>query len=187
MLLKRLDPLDPRQPFSCADADLDEFYLRDSIDGGHELMAVTYTMEDENSGEILAFFCVSNDAIKKELVQSTYRRLTRALPQRKRYASMPAVKIGRLGVSSTSQGNGVGKMVLDFIKGWFTEGNKTGCRFITVDAYNTPQVISFYRRNGFDFLTEEKVDKFGNAPKTRIMYFDLIKFRDSVAPLNEAR
>jgi hypothetical protein len=49
---------------------------------------------------------------------------------------MPAVKIGRLGVAHASQRDGTGTQVLDFLKMWFTVGNKTGCRFIVVDAYN---------------------------------------------------
>lgn len=35
------------------------------------------------------------------------------------------------------------------IKAFFLNENRTGCRFITVDAYNRPEVIEFYRRNGF--------------------------------------
>ncbi|VAW70858.1 hypothetical protein MNBD_GAMMA10-395, partial [hydrothermal vent metagenome] len=52
--------------------------------------------------------------------------------------------------------------------------NKTGCRFIVVDAYNKPEVIRFYKRNGFDFLHngDKKED-------TRIMIFDLIFFADA--------
>ena len=55
---------------------------------------------------------------------------------------------------------------------WFTVGNKTGCRFLIVDAYNRSEAVSFYRRNGFEFLTSSD-----EADSTRIMYFDLITFR----------
>lgn len=60
---------------------------------------------------------------------------------------------------------------MDFIKAFFALKNKTGCRFITVDAYNYPATINFYKKNGFDFLTsqDEKED-------TRSMYFDLMTF-----------
>jgi hypothetical protein len=49
--------------------------------------------------------------------------------------------------------------------------HKTGCRFITVDAYNNPDTIDFYRRNDFDFLIagDEQDD-------TRQMYYDLKPF-----------
>ena len=47
-------------------------------------------------------------------------------------------------------GKGIGSEALDFIKGWFySSSNKTGCRFVIVDAVNEPQVLSFYEKNGF--------------------------------------
>ncbi|MFA5016173.1 MAG: GNAT family N-acetyltransferase [Methylobacter sp.] len=82
--------------------------------------------------------------------------------------TLPAVKIGRLAVDKRFQSNGVGSLVLDFIKGWFTEGNKTGCRFIVVDTLNKPDTLNFYSKNGFLYLNP-KDDK----DKTRLMYFNL--------------
>lgn len=46
--------------------------------------------------------------------------------------------------------------------------NKTGCRFLTVDAYL--KVIPFYRQNGFEFLSDNDADN----PYMRLMYFDLM-------------
>jgi hypothetical protein len=43
---------------------------------------------------------------------------------------------------------------------------QTGCRFLTVDAYQN--AVDFYIRNKFDFLTTED-----ESDKTRLMYFDL--------------
>jgi GNAT superfamily N-acetyltransferase len=170
--LRRLEPDDPRPRFSCGDSELDEFYAVDSVVGGRELLSVTYAFEDGH-GDVAAFFCVSNDAIKKRLLpRSSFKRLVRVVPHEKRYSSMPAVKIGRLGVSSEHRGAGVGTAVLDYLKTWFTVGNKTGCRFLVVDAYNQPEAMSFYSRNGFEFLTSSD-----EREATRIMYFDLITFR----------
>jgi hypothetical protein len=57
-------------------------------------------------------------------------------------------------------------MLLDFIKYFFIENNKTGCRFLTVDAYNN--AIEFYRNNNFKHLKEQEEDKI-----TSSLYFDL--------------
>lgn len=46
-------------------------------------------------------------------------------------------------------------------------GNKTGCRFIIVDAYQN--AIPFYERNGFVMLSSRDIND-----ETRLMYFDLI-------------
>ncbi len=169
--LRRLEPGDARPDFDCADTDLNEFYSEDSIVSGNELLSVTYVAE--HAGKVVAFFCVSNDAIKKEdLSGNRFKKLFRIIPRPKRYTSMPAVKIGRLGVSVDVQGQNYGTALLDYIKVWFKINNKTGCRFIIVDAYNDERVIRFYQRNEFDFLIlDEKNDQ------TRLMYFDLIKFR----------
>lgn len=85
---------------------------------------------------------------------------------------MPAVKIGRFATCRNMQCSGIGTEILDFVKFWFTTGNKTGCRFIIVDAYNKTRAISFYQKNGFDFLLQS--DK---KEETRLMYFDLITFK----------
>ncbi len=81
---------------------------------------------------------------------------------------MPAVKIGRLATSMNKQSNGVGSSILDYLKISFTSNNKTGCRFIVVDAYNNNKTIRFYEKNDFKFITN-----LDNTEKTRLMYFDL--------------
>lgn len=99
----------------------------------------------------------------------------------------PGVLIGRLGVSSEFAGNGIGSEALDFVKGWFySSSNKTGCRFVIVDAVNDPQVLSFYEKNDFRPLFPTEEQKFAytmgkkDAPiklDTRLMYFDLLNMR----------
>ncbi len=97
--------------------------------------------------------------------------------------NFPAVLIGRLGVSSAYQGKGmrIGSQIIDYVKDWFRSSeNKTGCRFIVVDAYNNEKTLHFYERNGFKKLykTEEEERAFLNLNAdeplaTRFMFFDL--------------
>ena len=56
---------------------------------------------------------------------------------------------------------------MDFIKSYFVFDNKTGCRFITVDAYI--DAIAFYGKNGFVPLNSDDED----SVYTRLLYFDL--------------
>jgi len=125
---------------------------------------------------LVAYFSVSNDAISRDhMPNNRFHRLFKSIPLEKRYSTLPAVKIGRLGVSKQAQGNKLGTDILNFLKVWFTDKNKTGCRFIVVDAYNNPRTINFYENNGFKFLVH------GNkSDNTRIMYFDLIPFMNFV-------
>jgi hypothetical protein len=46
------------------------------------------------------------------------------------------------------------------------EQQRTGCRFLTVDAYR--DAFPFYQKNYFNFLAGQ-----GLVDDTRIMYFDL--------------
>ena len=81
--------------------------------------------------------------------------------------SYPAVKLCRLGVDETAKGLRIGTAILNFIKSMFVINNKTGCRFLTVDAYLN--AVPFYEKNGFRFMNAED-----NDPHTRLMYYDLM-------------
>lgn len=143
----------------------------DSIAYSEHLLAVTYAYQTDN--ETVAFFSVLNDSIREDdTTKGQFKKISKPIPWRKRHKSHPAVKIGRFAVSVKWQRKNIGSQLMDFIKGYFTDRNKTGCRFITVDAYNNPPTIKFYQNNGFEFLTVD--DK---AEDTRLMYFDLITFK----------
>ena len=155
--------------FDCGDEDLNGFILTDAPLYRKEKLAVTYTVfEKSNHNHIVAFFSLSNDRISISDFDSKtkYNRFSRRFNNHKRLKSYPAAKIGRLGVSESLKGMNIGSMLLKFIKLYFTTDNKTGCRFITVDAYAA--AIPFYLRNGFVPLNEEDADE-----PTRLLYFDL--------------
>lgn len=133
-----------------------------------KLLSVTYLFEYNR--ETIAFFSVSNDKISITDFESKrgFKKLfADIMPTGKKYKSYPAVKIGRLGVHGPFQNCGFGGQLLDYIKGMFMTNNRTGCQYITVDAYN--QSLKFYEKNGFKFFTEE--DKNSD---TRQMYFSLV-------------
>lgn len=172
-MLVRLGVDDERDAdFDCGVADLNDFFHVDSRLACRELVSITYAFIE--NGQAIGFFSISNDAIRRELITgSAFKRLCDRVPRGKQYSGMPAVKIGRIGVSVNFQKQGIGTELLDFIKEWFTDGNnKTGCRFIVVDALNNDKAIGFYRKNGFVFLSDKDVKE-----KTRLMFFDLITFK----------
>jgi GNAT superfamily N-acetyltransferase len=171
--LIRLDGAYRIKRFDCGDQDLNEFLFKDAIPHIRELLAITYLFERDI--DTVAFFSVLNDRVSYDAKlfaeKKEWKKFISILPWGKRYRDLPAVKIGRLGIASKYQNAGIGTQVIDFIKMWFTSGNKTGCRLITVDAYNNPRTIKFYSKNGFDFLSQsDEIDK------TRLMYFDLMRF-----------
>ena len=171
------------KPIECGNEDLDNFFLKDAFLQERELLCKNYcfTLTDD-SNQIVASFTLSNDSIKK-LPNSRKKKVEKNIPYEKHYSSYPAVMIGRLGVDKQFQGQHIGAEVLDFIKAWFLDPlNKTGCRFILVDSYNTEKNIKFYLNNGFTFLfgSEEQEKEFRNLSeekelKTRLMFFDLVE------------
>lgn len=170
--IRRLDIDEDRPSFDCGDDDLNEFYAVDSKHNAKHLMAVTYVVE--RGGSVVAFFSLSNDSIKKQnLRPGVFDVITDLIPSQKRYSTLPAVKIGRLATSCSCQSSGIGSDILDYLKYWFTTGNKTGCRFIVVDAYNNSRTLQFYNRNGFSFLQDSDIER-----KTRLMIFDLMTVLD---------
>jgi len=130
--------------FDCGNDDLNEFFFQDSAHFDNEFMAVTYVWIE--NGKVAAFFSVSNDSISRKIDSTAYNRASRNVPNTKRYKTLPAVKIGRLAIHKNSQGKGLGSFLLNYIKYWFTNDNKTGCRFIVVDAMNVMETIGFYEK-----------------------------------------
>ena len=160
------------KPFKCKDEDLNGFLFDDARKYLADLMAVTYLWEDLANGKTVAYFSLLNDKITFDPEQRTvWNRLSRRVANPKRRKDYPAVKIGRLAVSEEYAGQSIGRDLIRLIKYVFTHGNRTGYRFITVDAYQ--DAVGFYRQCGFDFLstTDEK-------DKTRSMYYDLKRFMD---------
>jgi GNAT superfamily N-acetyltransferase len=169
--LSRLTPDFQIKPFDCGDLDLNDFLFSDAKRYNSELLAVTYLLE--NDTETIAFFSLLNDKITITDTDSKtqWRKLIRdRMPLGKRFSSYPAMKIGRLGVSLSHQGHGWGAIILDYLKELFISNNRTGCRYITVDAYR--QSLAFYEKNDFIFLTNSDRNS-----DTRLMYYDLIRLK----------
>jgi GNAT superfamily N-acetyltransferase len=173
--------------FSCGDKDLDDFFINDARLYASQLLGKTYyfaTIEKKSS--VVAAFTVANDSIKAALISKTLRnRVQRNIPNSKRTRNYPAILIARLGVSERYRGLHIGSQVIDYIKAWFTEEeNKSGCRFVVVDAYNKAETILFYQLNGFHLLydTEDEERKVFSIKgieslHSRMMYFDLMNLR----------
>ena len=165
--------IDTNKPFDCGDADLNDFLVVISADTPNatqfdkELLATTYVVEDGDSGKNVAYFSLLNDKVEREIAESTtWNNLSRQIPNAKRRSSYPALKIGRLAVCLEMRGSNIGTNIIKFISMLFSTRPVTGCRFITVDAYNS--AVGFYRKCDFKCLEQQD-----SHDETRLMYFDL--------------
>ncbi|MBW2346061.1 MAG: GNAT family N-acetyltransferase [Deltaproteobacteria bacterium] len=155
--------------FDCGDLDLNEFFQTDAANYRSELLAETYTLYLKGYRKLgpLAFVALANDVIKLSKPQKR-----KFIHHQKRYLKeYPGVKIARLGVDKQYQRFGVGTQFLNLLKAFFTTDNRTGCRFMTVDAYNDEKAPIFYEKNEFDFLHDKDA-----SDRTRIMFYDLKRF-----------
>ena len=178
--------------FTCKDEDITEFFTQDYADYAYQLLGKSYCFVKPDTSEIVCAFTVANSSVKVDSLPSNLRnKLNRKIPNAKRRPQYPAVLVGQLAVSDLFSRHHVGDELLDFIKSWFIDPlNKTGCRYVIVDAVNQPKVFEYYQRNGFKFLFSSDKEEWtflhnkGLEPatpvepmKTRLMYFDLIYLR----------
>ena len=184
--------LENSNEFDCGNQDLNEFFSKDLIPYSFELLGKSYCFTlDKDPKVITCAFTIANDSIKTlYLPNSRKRKVILEIPREKHMRSYPAVLIGRLGVHKDfriieGEKQRTGDQLMDFIKSWFIDGNnKTGCRFIVVDAYNDERVIRYYTANGFIMLfsSESQEKEYYNLDDsatlaTRLMFFDLILLR----------
>jgi len=167
--------------FDCGRADLNEFFHCDSYAHSEELLATTYYFQPKEATENKMFIPVALISLLNDRIEITKedrkgdkkdfgKKIKKTIPHPKRnYTSFPAVKIGRLGVLKKYQGQEIGTSLLNMLKELFLKNNRTGCRYITVDAYNDLGTLNFYLKNGFLPLWEKDKDD----PHSRILYFDL--------------
>lgn len=155
--------------FNCGDEDLNDFILNESQLYRKARLAVSYVIQKIDNKQVVGFFSLANDRVsisdfesKTEFNKFRKKRFV----NEKRIKSYPAVKICRLAVDESAKGMSLGTFILDFIKTYFVVDNKTGCRFITVDAYSN--AIPFYLKNQFLPLSQDS-----DSDHTRLLFFDL--------------
>jgi len=199
------DLIEQCEEFVCEkDKEINNFFHNEYSGYAEQLLGKSYCFVDERaSNKIVCAFTVANAAINISSIPNSKRnKLNRKIPHSKQRSQYPAVLIGQLAVFNGYNHCNIGDELMDFIKAWFISSeNKTGCRYLIVDATNTPKVIQYYIDNGFDLIfssDEEELKYLGNklhcdcwinklkskfcrvtssSIKTRLMIFDLIPLR----------
>ena len=147
--MRKLDTSEKIESFDCGDTDLNDFILNESFLYREALLAVSYVLENKVNQRSVAYFSLANDRISLSDFENKteFNRFRKhRFVNEKRLKSYPAAKICRLGVDLSVKGQSIGSFLLNFIKSYFIIENKTGCRFLTVDAYAA--AVPFYMKNG---------------------------------------
>ena len=172
--------------FDCGDKDLNDFFNSDAILYQNERLGKTFFHRHKQTQNVVCAFSLSADSVKTFLLNNNRRRKVRELvPHEKSLQSYPAMLIGRLGVSTEFNGHGVGTQLMKIIKEFCFDKFKHYVRFLTVDAYNKPEVLKYYEKNNFKFLFLTEEDERQNLKKSinideplnsRQMFFDLKRY-----------
>ena len=149
--------------FDCGDDDINDYFRKDVCWHKEELICHPYALYQVTEPDFhLAFLDFCNDSIKLKYLKET-------IDPKIHYQDLPAVKLTRIGVVKDFRNKNVGTQAMNMVKEFFKTDNRTGCRFITVDA--NQGAIGFYEKNGFALLTDKDKNK-----DSRAMYFDLKRF-----------
>lgn len=166
--------------------DISHFLFDSKIEEYNEFLLLANKFYDLNinrtlllihnkTNELLAYMTLSADSIKLTGDEKEVHEIAK-VP----YASIPALKVGKLAVnkqvSKEVKRAGYGSFMLEIARAYAFEMNEIGvaCRFITVDAdieYDE-KTVEFYYKNGF---IENLSNKRRNASHTISMRKDILK------------
>jgi len=172
--------------FDCGNEELNVFFNNKSLPFKEQMLAMTCFFRHKESRKIVGAFSLSPNAIKaKDLPNNRQKKVRQLIPREKMLQSYPAFLVGRLGVSNNFNGQGIGSQLINLIKGFCLDNYSDFCRFLVVDAYNIPSVLSFYQKNFFYpvFSTEEQERlaykiKPDEELQTRYLFYDMIRWRE---------
>ncbi len=167
----------PVEDFDCGDSDLNEYFLEDAVAARAEMTCETFALHHGDVPEtVVGLVSVCNDVVSVKKLR-VFPQFAKTPEAKLNYSEWPAVKIARLAIRKEVQSRDIGTHLINLLKELFVFENRTGCRVMTVDAYNDPRVLRFYQKNGFQFLTEKDKEK-----HTRSMWFDLLTWKNAQQP-----
>lgn len=172
-VLQKVPPSLKLSDFDCGDESMNRYFRKYSVKYRNALLAQSYSFHPEESDPLIPIFLVDfcNDNIRREVIFN-FRSIIHH--DKRRLKTYPAVKIARLGLAKEYRGNHFGDILLNAVKSFFLTNNRTGCRFITVDAYR--RMEHFYLRNGFVRTLDDSNND--NDHDTISMFFDLLPLRN---------
>lgn len=138
--IERLDARHTRAEFDCGDVALNEFFRKQAGQQQRRGFGKTYVALADDGIEVIGFVTLSAGQVA-----------SRALPQPPTLPQVPApvLRIGRLAVTRSAQGRGIGQELLSFALHVALEFAATvGLYAVLVDAKND-KAAQYYRQLGF--------------------------------------
>ena len=181
------EPIRDFSGFDCGRKEINDYFREDALDFQNELFSKTYLLSpNKDLGKVAAAFTVANASIfTRMLPNSRKKKVGYEVRHSKGLINYPAILLGQLGVDAHFAGHGLGQQIIEFVAQWFSSReNKSGCRYLIVEAYNEERLLSFYAHCGlkpmFNDIEQERIYRHlddGKPLETRLLYRDLILFR----------
>lgn len=155
--------------FSCGRPQLDQFLRGDARDyDAHGLTTTVLVFHDDHASPI-GFFSLTADSVHLSGVEKTDLGLPFSAP----ISYYPAVKITKLALAESMQGQGIGAYLIKLICG-LASSAPFAVRLLTVDAVNQRPVVRFYEQAGFiESLSDKKEKQTQRTRETVLMFKDL--------------
>ena len=152
--------------FDCGNPDLNEFLQTDEVVNYQETWAGhTFLVRKADDWDLVGYYTVAPDGL--EIPDDWIKKSMVAHLGIKRIG---ALLLGRLAVSLPYQGTGVGSLILKHI---FTAEMDTGrpARVVRLTCY--PDRMNWYRKRGFDFISDKEREKASKRADKIRLFFDL--------------
>lgn len=168
--IRALREHDNRASFRSGDADLDRFFQQ--FAGQNQFrhhLGVTYVAVDDQ--DIFGFATVAAAHVEIDGLPAAMRRKLPRYP-------LPVLRLARLAIDRSAQGQGLGLQLLRFVLGLALQmANEYGCVGVIVDA--KPDAVAFYAKYGF--LTVEAVEGGSDSrPAPTPMFLSIRAIRDAM-------
>lgn len=145
----RIEPLRAdhgTEGFSCGNAALDDWFRRTARQHLRKGISRTYVAIDDETGHLLGFYSLTVGEAESGTFPAA---AAKGLPRK-----LPIALLGRLAVSSSMQGRGIGGMLLvDALQRIVGVATQVGIAAILVDAKDR-KAAEFYRHHGFEKLPD---------------------------------
>lgn len=151
--------------FDCGNKELNDFLTtREVVNYERERLGKTYLVYWQATGELVAYFTISNDGLRLDYLHSVK---SFSIPGEIRTPVIPGILIGRLAVDTRFKRRGVGSSILLYIAG-LAEETAAAARIIFLEAY--PESVPFYESFNFETIEHQKFKQRRN----KLMVFDLM-------------
>ena len=156
--------------FDCGDTAMNVYFRRKSKKFRRQLLVKSYHFcpREYTGNEPIMLVDLCNDVIRRDVIPQVSKG--KIEKQKLFLETFPAVKIARLARNKIFAGNQMSVHLFNALKLFFLQNNRTGCRFLTLDAY--PQRVPLYELCGFQkTLADEDIS---DESENVSMFFDLI-------------